>query len=69
MKFVKVFTVLASLNVPKVLTVLAQLNEAGFISRIIAFFFSVFLNQSLTTIVIDKSRCFKVFACLDCVDY
>ena len=39
MKFVKVFTVLALLNVPKVLTVLTQLNEAGFISRIIAFFF------------------------------
>ena len=42
MKFVKVFTVLALLNVPKVLTVLTQLNEAGFISRIIAFFFFQF---------------------------
>lgn len=54
MKFVKVFTVLALLTVPKVLTVLTQLNEAGFISRIIAFFFLVFLSQSLQLSLINQ---------------
>jgi len=49
MKFVKVFTVLVLLTVPKALTVLTRLNEvsfiisniinARFISKIIAFFF------------------------------